>query len=470
MAHLAFRKSAFAILISVVLIMIQSTFTRAYGVSLPAYTTNRLENGMTVLLMERHELPLISFVWILRSGASISDPAGAEGMASLTAQLLRKGTKTRTATEISELLDYSGASFDAGASHLYASGSAEFLGKDAGQAVELLADLLQNPVFPEDELAKIIEQEVDGIAEQKEVPSQVIARYFRRFLFADHAYGRPASGTETSLPKITREQMVAFHRARYAPGNLTLAVVGDFKSSDIASKIEAAFGGWRVPQSALPPLAESRKVQGRRALLVEKPDATQTFFRIGALGLKRTDPDWVALSVVNTLFGGRFTSMINTALRIESGLTYGAGSQFAPSPVSAEFAISSFTKNETTREALQLALKVLTNLHEQGVSAEQLQSAKTYIKGQFGPEMETNDQLARLIAELDFYGLGADYISTYFQRVDEVSADKARELIRKYYPKDQWVMVLVGKKEAVEPAVKGLVDHLETKPITDPGF
>lgn len=464
------RSSAFAVVISALISMLHPTLMAAAGVSLPPYTTNRLENGMTVLLMERHELPLVSFVWIMKSGASVLDPEGVEGTASLTAQMLRKGTKTRTADQISELLDFSGASFGADASHLYAFASAEFLSKDLPTAVELLADLTQNPTFPEDELAKMIKQEADGITEAKEVPGQVIGRYFKRFLFSGHPYGRASGGTETSLAKITREQVIAFHKANYSPSQMILAVVGDFQRAELAGTIQKAFGNWAAPAANPPNVSQSKAVQGRRALIVEKPDATQTFFRIGATGPKRTDPDWVPLTVVNTLFGGRFTSMLNSALRIESGLTYGASSQFAPSPVSGDFVIASFTKNETTSEALKLALKVLANIHEQGVTPEQLQSAKTYIKGQFGPDMETNDQLARLIAELAYYGLGADYIASYFQRLDEVSVEKARELIRKHYPKDEWVMVLIGKQEVVQPAVRSLVDHVETKLITEPGF
>src|SRR5512137_2213345 len=143
--------------------------------TLPAYTTRKLDNGVTLLLMERHQLPLVSFVWIMKAGGAIRDPAGCEGLAYLTAQLLRKGTQSRSAEKISEELDFVGASFEASAAHDYASGSAEFVSKDMDLAVDLLADLLMHPVFPEDEVNKLIKQEVDGIAEAKEVPNQVLA-------------------------------------------------------------------------------------------------------------------------------------------------------------------------------------------------------------------------------------------------------------------------------------------------------
>jgi predicted Zn-dependent peptidase len=425
----------------------------------PAYTTNKLDNGITLLLMERHELPLVSFVWIMRSGGSRFDPEGQEGTAALTAQMLRKGTRTRSAEEISQTLDFAGASFGASAVHDYSAGSAGFLAKDIDLAVELLTDLLMNPVFPGDEVEKMIKQEVDGIAEEKEVPNQVIGRYFRRALFSGHPYSRPPSGTETSLPRITADDLKKFHGANYDPDQLILSVVGDFKSNEIRTKLAAAFAKWPTgPHSGIA-LRSPEAVKGRRVLLVEKPDATQTFFRMGNIGLPRTSPDWVPLEVVNTLFGGRFTSMLNTSLRIESGLTYGARSGFSANPVPGEFAISSFTKNETTSQALDLALATLKKLHQTGFTTEQLDSAKSYIKGQFGPSLETNDQLAHEIAELEFFGLGADEIRTFFDRVEAVTPDQARALIEKYYPSEYLLFVFIGQKQVIRPVGKALEGH-----------
>ncbi len=438
--------------------------------TLPPYTTHKLDNGVTLLLMERHQLPLVNFVWLMKSGGGISDPTGAEGLASLTAQLLRKGTKTRSADQISEQLDFIGASFNADASADYASGFAECVSKDSDVVAELLADMLRNPVFPEQELAKLVKQEVDGIAEAKEVPNEVLARYFRRILFAGHPYARPVSGTETTLPKITREQVMRFQQERYAPNELILAVTGDFKSDEMQRKLTSVFGAWERRSTPAPALKNPEPVKGKHVLLVEKPDATQTFFRLGSIGLPRTSPDWVPLQVVNTLFGGRFTSMINSALRIESGLTYGARSGFSANPVPGEFFIASFTKNETTSKAIEMTLDVLKRLHEKGITAEQLQSAKNYIKGQFGPTLETNGQLARAIAELQFYGLGPEYYNTYFERVDSVSLPDATRLIQQYYPLDKLAVVLIGQEGVIQPVAAKLGGEVQKKAITEPGF
>ena len=438
-------------------------------VEMPSFQTVKLDNGLTLFLMERHQLPLVSFHWVLKSGGYICDPPGRDGLALLTAQLLRKGTGARTADQISQALDFVGASFNARSTLEYSVGSAEFVKKDLDLAVELLSDLLLHPTFPAEEVSKLVEQEVDGIKEAKEVPNRVIDRYFQHFLFGAYPYGR-SGGTEMTLTNITRQDIVDFYQSHYVPNAMLLAVVGDFTASELLAKLRASFGSWVAKPLAMPELKSPPLVQGRHALVVDKPDATQTFFRVGNVGLARTNADWVAVRVVNTLFGGRFTSMINTALRIDSGLTYGASSSFAARQLPGSFGISSFTPNPKTSQALDLTLEVLKKLHDKGITAEQLQSAKNYIKGQFGPTLETNDQLADMLCELAFYGLGPEYINTLFERIDAVSLADAQRIIKTYYPEDNLDFVFIGQAAVIEPVAKKLASDVQKKSILEPGF
>jgi zinc protease len=438
-------------------------------VEMPSFQTVKLDNGLTLFLMERHQLPLVSFHWVLKSGGYICDPPGRDGLALLTAQLLRKGTGARTADQISQALDFVGASFNARSMLEYSVGSAEFVKKDLDLAVELLSDLLLHPTFPAEEVSKLVEQEVDGIKEAKEVPNRVIDRYYQHFLFGAHPYGR-SGGTEMTLTNITRQDIVDFYQSHYVPNELLLAVVGDFSVSELLAQLRAKFGAWASRPVAMPELKSPPRVQGRHALVVDKPDATQTFFRVGNVGLARTNADWVAVRVVNTLFGGRFTSMINTALRIDSGLTYGASSSFAARQLPGSFGISSFTPNPKTSQALDLTLEVLKKLHDKGITAEQLQSAKNYIKGQFGPTLETNDQLADMLCELAFYGLGPEYINTLFERIDAVSLADAQRIIKTYYPEDNLDFVFIGQAAVIEPVAKKLASDVQKKSILEPGF
>ena len=437
---------------------------------LPEYRTVKLENGITLLLLERHALPLVSFEWIMKTGGSVGDPPGQEGLASLTAELLRKGTQSRTAHQISEALDFVGAAWGAGAGHDYAAGSCEVVKKDLDLGLELASDLLQHPSFPALEVGKLVEQEADGIKDEKAVPGEVIGRYYDQFLFGAHPYGRPAGGTETSLRTVKCGDVLQFYSAHYAPNELVFAAVGDFSAADLEAKIKAKFGAWKSKPGNPPPLKEPIAVSGRRALLVEKPDATQTFFRFGNVGLAYNNPDRVLVDVVNTLFGGRFTSMLNRELRIESGLTYGAKSQFAASRVPGAFAIGSYTANDKTERALDLAMGVLRKLHQEGITPEQLESAKAYIKGLYGLNFETNDQLAGMLCQLEAYGLGRHYIDTYFDRIDAMSLTDAKRVIEQYFPSTNLAFVFIGQPAVIEPVARKLADKVERKPIIAPGF
>jgi len=437
---------------------------------LPNYKTVKLENGMTLLLMERHQLPLVSFRWLLKSGGSICDPEGREGLASLTARLLRKGTQSRNADQISQALDFVGATLNAGASLEYSRGSAEFLRKDLNLAVDLLSDMLLHPSFPADEADKMIKQEIDGIAEAKAVPLRVIQNYYEGFLFGSQLYGRPVGGSETSLAKITRNEIANFYETHYVPNELVFAVVGDFSASELESSLREKFAEWKPKKVATPAVQETPALQGKRLLIVDKPDATQTFFRLGNVGLQRNSPDWIPVQVVNTLFGGRFTSMINSALRIESGLTYEATSFFSSRRGRGSFAVASYTPNESTERALKMTLDILRSFHEKGISPEQLQSAKTYIKGQFGPTIETNDQMAATLGDLEFYGLGVQYINTYFDKIDATTLVDAKRIIQTYYPLNDLAIVLIGKGSVIDQVAKVLTSDVKKKAITDAGF
>src|SRR5262249_5655494 len=191
---------------------------------------------------------------------------------------------------------------------------------------------------------------------------------------------------------------------------------------------------------------------------------------IGNVGIARTNPDRVAIAVVNTIFGGRFTSRLNTALRVDSGLTYGARSEFTQRKLAGPFFILTYTRNATTEKAIDMALNVLASLHDDGISDAELASTKAYMKGQFPTSIETTDELAGTIARLEFYGLDESDINTYFAKIDAVTVAEARRIIRQYFPQDNLVFVLIGKASEIQPIAKKYAPAVETKAITQPGF
>jgi predicted Zn-dependent peptidase len=218
---------------------------------------------------------------------------------------------------------------------------------------------------------------------------------------------------------------------------------------------------------AIPAVAPSKV---KRLLLIDKPDASQTYFAIGNVETAAGDPDRVAIRVVNTIFGGRFTSMLNEAMRVESGLTYGVRSQFDPRKAPGPFGIYTFTKNDSTVQAMDMALDVLHKLHKEGITAEQLASAKSYIKGQFPPSIETSRELAQLIASDEFYGLDDNEVNQLEARIDAVTLDTARQVIQKHFPEENLVFVLIGKAAAIGPAVQKYANQQDAREISAPGF
>ena len=441
----------------------------AQTLKLPPHEKVTLKNGMTVLLMEKRGVPMVSFAAIMKAGSTL-DPGGQEGLASVTAGLLRKGTSKRSAQKFAEDLDFIGATFSADAGADFTSISSEFLTKDLDRGLDLLSDAMVHPTFPQAEVDKLLSQGIDGIKSAKDEAQSVALPYYYGYLFGKHAYGRPDGGDELSLARIKRDAIAKFYETNYAPGSTILAVAGEFDNAQMKAKLEAAFGDWNSKAAALPAIAAPVAVKGRRLLLVDKPDSTQTFFVFGNVGTAVTDPDRVAIRVVNTIFGGRFTSRLNEALRVESGLTYGAESFFDSKKQPGAFAIYSYTKNETTVQAMDLALKVLDALHKDGVTPEELASAKAYLKGQFPPSIETSGQLASRIASNEFYGLNDDEINQLEARVDAVTPAVAKQAIEKHFPEENLVFMLIGKAAEIRPAVEKYAAQRDERKITEPGF
>jgi len=463
------RPTTVRFLIAVSLALVLAAVTEGQTLKLPPHERITLKNGMTVLLMEKRGVPMVSFAAIVKAG-STSDPMGQEGLASTTAGLLRKGTAQRSAQKFAEDLDFIGASFGADASDDFTALSAECLTKDLDKGLDLLSDAMLHPVFPQGEVDKLLSQSTDGVKAAKDEAESVALTYYYGYLFGKHPYARPDGGDELSLARIKRDTIVKFYEANYTPGNTILAVAGEFNAAQLKTRLEEVFGAWTAKGAAPPVLTAPPPVRGKRLLLIDKPDSTQTFFVIGNVGTAVNDPDRVAIRVLNTIFGGRFTSQLNEALRVESGLTYGAQSFFDSKKQPGAFAIYSYTKNESTVQAIDLALKVLDKLHKDGVTADELASAKAYIKGQFPPSIETSGQLAQRIASNEYYGFDDDEINQLEARIDAVTLPVAKQVIEKHFPADNLVFMLIGKAAEIRPAVEKYAPQQDTRKISEPGF
>jgi zinc protease len=466
---MTFARNVIRTMAAVFLGLLLIATAEAQSIKMPPHEKIVLKNGLTVLLMEKHGVPIVSFAALIKSGAA-ADPAGQEGVASQTAQLLRKGSKKRSAQQFAADLDFIGGSFESGASADFTVVSAEFLTKDLNKGLDLFVDALLQPTFPQEEVDKSLAQNLDAVRGSKDDPRQVLNTYYDAYLYGGRGYGRAADGDEISLKKITRDSITKFYAANYAPGNTILAVSGEFNAAELRKKLEDTLGAWPSKPVAPVVIPDIGPSKGKRLLLVDKPDASQTYFAIGNVATAAGDPDRVAIRVVNTIFGGRFTSMLNEAMRVESGLTYGVRSSFDPRKEPGPFGIYTFTKNDSTVQAIDMALEVLRKLHKDGITAEQLASAKSYIKGQFPPTIETSRALALRIASDEFYGLGDSEVNDLEARVDAVTLETARQVIQKHFPEENLVFVLIGKAAAIAPAVAKYAEKHDAREISAPGF
>lgn len=438
------------------------------AVTLPKYQQIQLPNGLTILLMEKRDVPLIAFHGRIRGGA-IADPAGKEGTSDIVAELLTKGAGNRNAQQFAEAIDSVGGALGTSAGREALTMSGEFMAKDRALMLELISDMVRKPLLPKDEFAKVQKRAIESIAAAKDSdPRGLVPLYFNAFLFASHPYGRAAS--ESSLPKITHDDVTSYVRDHFGADRAIFAFVGDFDSKSFANDVRKAFSGWKKAAVAAPKLAAFPPATGRRVLLVDKPDATQTYFYIGNVGIARNDPDRVVVDLANTAFGGRFTSMLNTELRVKSGLTYGAGSRVVRESVPGTVAISSFTKTETTEKAIDMALDILGRLRQQGLDDDTLQSVKTYVVGQFPPTLETSVALAAKLTELAFFGLDRSDVETYAANVMRADKPAISRVISRVYPDPKnLTFVLIGNAAQIRDVAKKYGEVTEIK-ITDPTF
>jgi zinc protease len=455
------------ILLSLVL---QAGAVFAQGVTLPDFERIELENGTVLLLSEKPEVPLVSVTAILRGGAAV-DPDGQSGLANLLASLLGKGAGDRDAARFAETIDASGGMLASYGDLETITVSGNFLAQDADLMVVLLADLLMRPTLDEAEFEKLRDRSVNFIRAAKDTNlNALLPIYGQAFLFGSHPYGNPVSGSETTLAAITHDDILAFYEQHLGGDRLIIAVTGDFDRNAMATQLRSAFGDWRPAAVTLPEVTAAAPQNGRRVLLVDKPGATQTYFWIGNVGVARDYENRAALDIANTVFGGRYTSMLNAELRMKSGLTYGAQSQLTRASQPGSIAITSYTPTETTVEAIDMALKVLERLHENVVDKEMLASARNYILGQFPMALETGAQLGRQLATLEAFGLGPSYINDYGQALAAADTDTVAAAIDAVYPvPNDLVFVLLGDAEAIREQV-GRYGTVTEMPITAPQF
>jgi zinc protease len=448
---------------------------------LPEAKRIKLPNGLVVLLLEQHDLPLTAMTVALRTG-TLEDPAGKPGVSALTEELLRKGTEARSAEQIANEIDFIGMQFGAGGGFGGRGGGgggatydsteipADFLARDTDKALGIVADVVLHPTFPEAELKKAVAQRQERLKTAKDDAQTAVSQYFLAALYAGHPYSQGLLVSDASLASITRDDIVAFYKKVYTPANTVISVVGDFKSGEMEAKLKGLFGAWSGTAPAPVAVPAMKPVTGRHVVLIDKPDATQTYFIVGNVGISETDPDRAPVRVVNLLFGGRFTSMFNDELRIKSGYSYGASSGFQEYRTPGPFVMSTYTRNATTEPAIDKTFEVLDRLHTHPFTDESLVSAKNYIRGTFPPTLETGPELSRRLAVNEVESISREKFNAELAEEQSTTLVQANKVIDKDFPsKENYVIVIVGKASEIGPKV-AKYGTVTTKKISDPGY
>jgi len=408
-----------------------------------------LPTGLTVLVAENHEVPLVSLHVLVRAG-SMDDPAGKEGLADLTATLLRRGAGARDAEAFARAVDGVGGTLSTGSGIESSLVQAEFQAGDLEYGLSLLGSLLVQPRFDPDEVTRSIRQAVSARRQALDDPGRLADDQMQTELFRDHPYGHPTEGFAKALETITRADVMEFYARHWNAANAVIAVVGDVEASEVETMVQRAMGEWKAGRANAERVPLPSPVRGRRVVLVQKPAATQAQIRLCQVGIDRKSPDYFAVMVANTVLGGGFTSWLVDEIRVNRGLSYGASSRFYPFLIGGYFRISTFTKNATVKETIEVALAQVERLRAGRLDSATLVKAKNYITGLYPLRLETSDALADALLQLEYYGQPQSWIEDYARRIEEVSLEDLKSVARAHFAYDDLLFVVVGDRAQIE--------------------
>lgn len=424
-----------------------------------------LPNGLQLVVVPTSRLPLVDFRLVARAG-SVNDPSGKEGLARLTAELLTQGAGKRTARQIADDIEFVGGSLSAGAGAEQLVVSCEVLKKDLALGVELFRDVIVSPTFAAEEFERKKEEALGQIASDKSEPSVIAENAMTSWFWGDSPLAHPAIGWEKSLQGITRDDVKLFHTRMLTPERSVLVVVGDVQAAALVSQLKTAFAGWKKLGEAptTDPYGPAAAIKGRTVRIVNKPEATQTQIRMMCPSVPRNHPDWYAIQVANTICGSGFTSRLVNSIRVEQGLTYSINSRFQQNRNAGAFRITTFTRNDQLRKCVDATLAEVKKLVDEGPTQAELDKARNYLKGQFPLGLQSPDELAGEIANVEFFGLPQDFIATYPDKIGAVTMADAKRVLKEYFCTDDLKVLVVTNGELAQKALAGL-GTLETKEI-----
>ncbi|WP_298159001.1 pitrilysin family protein [Brevundimonas sp.] len=431
----------------------------------PPVADFRLDNGLRVLVVEKDGLPLVSARLNFDAGSANEAP-GKAGVAAMTAALLTQGTATRSAPEIATEIEQLGASIGAGSgpdfSNVYANAPANVF----PQTVALMADLVRNPAFAQQELDRQRDQTLDNLRVSLATPGPVASQAAARVIYGDAPYGAPGSGTLTTIPAITREDVAIFHQQRYRPIDATLVFSGAIEEAEARALAEAAFGDWTNPSAVGAAFDPSGQPLPPRIVVIDQPGAGQAAVTVALRGVSRTEADYFPLTLGNTLLGGSFTSRLNQEIRIKRGLSYGTRSSLGVRRDDGLFTASAQTRNDAAVEVSDLILAEITRLSTTRPTESELTTRQAILTGAFGDSLETVDGLGGLVANLALYDLPMSELAAYVGKVEAIDGAAVQSAFAEHLPVDRASLVIVGDAAQFIDALRAKHPNVEVIPIS----
>jgi zinc protease len=402
-----------------------------------------LPNGVVLLVAERPVIPIVVVQLYLRAG-SVYDPPDAGGLANLTADMLTRGTAKRTGPNLDRAIEFVGGSLEGEAGRDGATVSLSVLKKDLRMGLDLLAEVLLTPAFPEAELKRRSEEIAAAIQRSEQEPETVAGRAMALLLYPGHPYSRPVAGTVESVKRITRDQIVGFHRDNYRPDAAIIAVVGDVTRDEVRRELLASLGTWAAPATprpVIPPAPASPPVESR----VIHRDLTQATVSLARPGIKQDHPDYFPLVVANYILGGGSASRLYTKVREERGLVYSVYSSLGPGRYGASYFVGLQTRLDVVDEAVRVVRDEMTRMSREAVTQRELDLAKSYLIGSYPLRTDTSGKMAGLLVAVEDNQLGLDWPDRFKAGVSRVTAADVRRVAGVYMDPATFSSVTVGK-------------------------
>ena len=438
----------------------------AREVKFPPYAFKTLPNGLQVIAVSHHEQPAVSLRLIIRVGAA-QDPAKKPGTAALAASLLDQGTTSKNAEQIANTIDSIGGAMAVGAASDLTFINAAVMKNSLEVGLQLVSEVARNPAFAPEEIERQRQQMLSAMKVSYEDPEYIAGTVFDRLVYGFHPYGKPDSGTPTSLASLTRDDLVSFHKRWFGANNAVLAIVGDVTHEQAFAVAEKTFGSWGKTEVSAASLGQVPPPT-RRLVVIDRPGAVQTEIRVGNIALPRKHKDYLALDIALKILGGEGGNRLHRVLRSERGLTYGAEADIHALRDTGDLVVNTDTKSETTGETLRLILEEIWRLQRERVHPRELADAQAYLTGSFPLTIETPSAIALQVLNAVFYGLDLEELQTYRERINAITPEDIQRVAKEYLHPERLSIVLVGDASVFAKDLKGVgFDQIERIPLSD---